>query len=748
MKAIFAVALGAAFFQLAPLVDAPRSQVSWRRSDTPTSEWSVRMTYDSARKRAVLLQPSNDGRNVLDVMEWDGQRWHRSQVPGSPSLRHLPAWCYDPVLGACVLFGGTEAGLPLSDTWLWDGRSWTEVRTPMSPSARYFAMTCFEPTIGRIVLFGGEGRLNQQTVLLGDLWSFDGKTWRLENGGGSNAPLPRTQHALFYDALVGELVLYGGYTGAFSTDTWSWRPSQGWRQLVVSGVPPNRIYHAVAFDTTRGVGLLVGNYGGWIDNETWEWNGVLRRWSLVGSIPPTNGGRSGSGVVWTGSEVLMCGGGMDYRNTAWGHRSDLFRWHTATKTWIELHPSLPDGWHWQFATDPVRKTLVAYRSDGIPTVLWERAGGVWKAFPPKSDFHPKDRWHPCVANDGRGAVIVFGGRRGTSTFLADAWSYDGKAWTALPTGPSGRSRVAAVGTPWNGGTAWFYGGRTNDSPVTTSDELWAYTTAWTKVVKTALWPPELEGAALAYDSDRDRVVLFGGTNAQGDTNRTWEWNGLRWSIVNPIASPPPMSLHRMSYDPRLKRCIAINGLGEAWTYDGTTWERLAVCEAPGRGYHFQAGLGYDPVAQETVLLSQAEWRLTILNAATFENYGIGCPAGANEALLHSSTRPVLGTSMAIEARWKDVLASVLLLGSSRTKLGNLDLPLPLVGITSAACWLQTSAELSLPATAVLPNKHALYQFPIPNDLSLNGACLFLQAVVLSTSEVAMTDAAALRVSRL
>src|SRR6185503_7686360 len=55
--------------------------------------------------------------------------------------------------------------------------------------------------------------------------------------------------------------------------------------------------------------------------------------------------------------------------------------------------------------------------------------------------------------------------------------------------------------------------------------------------------------ALAYDSARHRVVLFGGTDSKSRAlNDTWEWDGTRWIRGFPQTPPPARSRHALAYD--------------------------------------------------------------------------------------------------------------------------------------------------------------------------------------------------------
>ncbi len=51
---------------------------------------------------------------------------------------------------------------------------------------------------------------------------------------------------------------------------------------------------------------------------------------------------------------------------------------------------------------------------------------------------------------------------------------------------------------------------------------------WSRITA-ANGPSPRHSAGAAYDSKRDRVVLFGGRKGwPNDLNDTWEWDGARW----------------------------------------------------------------------------------------------------------------------------------------------------------------------------------------------------------------------------
>jgi hypothetical protein len=45
-------------------------------------------------------------------------------------------------------------------------------------------------------------------------------------------------------------------------------------------------------------------------------------------------------------------------------------------------------------------------------------------------------------------------------------------------------------------------------------------------------PSARSSLAVAYDRNRDRLVLFGGLTANGPSGETWEWDGQYWTQLS------------------------------------------------------------------------------------------------------------------------------------------------------------------------------------------------------------------------
>lgn len=119
-------------------------------------------------------------------------------------------------------------------------------------------------------------------------------------------------------------------------------------------------------------------------------------------------------------------------------------------------------------------------------------------------------------------------------------------------------------------------------------------------------PSARYGAAMAYDSARGRVVLFGGAypNTYPYFGDTWEWDGTAWTL-KATTGPAPRLAHAMAYHPGLSRTILYGGTPQGtydthtWQWDGTQWSVL-----PGDNPLYQANgaaMVFDSANQRMIL---------------------------------------------------------------------------------------------------------------------------------------------------
>ena len=103
-------------------------------------------------------------------------------------------------------------------------------------------------------------------------------------------------------------------------------------------------------------------------------------------------------------------------------------------------------------------------------------------------------------------------------------------------------------------------------------------------------PSARHAHALAYDSARGRVVVFGGLSGSTRLDDIWEWDGTSWTEKHPDApTPSARHSHAMAYDSARGMVVLFGGNAsgreaDTWEWDGTSWNSLGVTPAPYSRY--------------------------------------------------------------------------------------------------------------------------------------------------------------------
>jgi hypothetical protein len=216
--------------------------------------------------------------------------------------------------------------------------------------------------------------------------------------------------------------------------------------------------------------------------------------------------------------------------------------------------------------------------------------------------------HSMIYDSDLRKVILFGGADATHV-CADTWEWDSeqRQWHYLTgDGPGPRTFAAFAyderhheGILFGGNRVLFGSGDANNSFLA---DTWRFRKGqWTPVE--AAGPNERAEAAIAYDRRRARIVMFGGyhrsahgTQPLGDT---WEWDGEQWRKVA-LDGPIPRNSAAMSYDEQRHRIVLFGGPGpsnETWEWDGRKWTQLQVGNVPGR---FNPVMIYDSARKEAL----------------------------------------------------------------------------------------------------------------------------------------------------
>jgi galactose oxidase-like protein len=172
-------------------------------------------------------------------------------------------------------------------------------------------------------------------------------------------------------------------------------------------------------------------------------------------------------------------------------------------------------------------------------------------------------------------VLLLGGGLAVASPDPSAAPAGAPGWlmTLAPATPYGRAEHAMAYDSARGRVVLF-GGYRGSSFVKLADtwewdgSVWAERATTTK-------PSARSGHAMVYDSARERVVLFGGYDGSLELADTWEWDGGTWVERTPATSPPFCSGNSMAYDSARGRTVLFTACSGSspgpgtWEWDGT-----------------------------------------------------------------------------------------------------------------------------------------------------------------------------------
>jgi hypothetical protein len=157
--------------------------------------------------------------------------------------------------------------------------------------------------------------------------------------------------------------------------------------------------------------------------------------------------------------------------------------------------------------------------------------------------------------------------------------------------------------------SWFEGASltsTDEQAVLVSEDSrawgWRPETGWYRL---EAGPGPRFRAGIAFDRQRQRVVVFGGALDGGLLDDTWEFDGSRWSQRLPTRRPPARTTGTLAFDERRARTVLFGGfadgneLGDTWEWDGTEWTQFAIDAGPSP--RDAVSLAWDGVRQEVLL---------------------------------------------------------------------------------------------------------------------------------------------------
>jgi cysteine-rich repeat protein len=550
----------------------------------------------------VLDSQLNEECDDLNLLEHDGcSSQCKVETPVwiehtmSPGVLGAAAFAYDSRRDRMVVFGGSDG---VTIFGLNETLEWTGADWVL-PHPTFFPPLRYDAAMAYDAERGVSVMFGGWDGInpLSDTWMWDGSSWVASSAGG---PSRRLGHVMVYDSVRKVVVLFGGsdaQAGGDLQDTWEWDGS-AWKENTSTPKPPPRRYAAASFDPKLGKVILVGgrNGTGPAYADTWTYDGTWKNVTPAGAHPAVRGARMAYDTF--ARKTMLSGGFID--------------------------GSVPQQTVWLFD------------------------GSTW-ATQIIGSAHTARAFH-AMANTGTG-VIVFGGGNNATTF-GDTWRYDGTKWSSLVDMPA-RS-FASSANDFVRRRAVIVGGQ---QASTLYGDTWQLTASGLEKLTSSPPSPRVY-PAMAWDSARRNMLMFGGSNYPSYYNDAYRGSGMPWQWLA-LGSTGPTGRARPALAFDGARMVMFGGEvgdtvfdAQTWTLTDTTWNLETTPSAMvARG---GAAIGYDPIRKHVVLFGGA------IPSAALDDTWVWNGTSWHEVINSFRPSPRSGASLV----WNPARQRLLLIGSS------------------------------------------------------------------------------------
>jgi hypothetical protein len=229
---------------------------------------------------------------------------------------------------------------------------------------------------------------------------------------------------------------------------------------------------------------------------------------------------------------------------------------------------------------------------------------------------PSARIHPTLVHDpvGQQLLMLSGMSRMQRTVdLREVWSLDTGEYAWESIGESGPfDALINFGADIESGQVITF----NLEPAQTwsfdlASQTWQQQEPATQPESTSANPRF--GAPLTYDVESDRLVLFAGGSPWHMYADTWayDYDTDTWELMDPTSSPSPRAMYATAYDSESDRVLLWGGFTgtdendvQMWAYDYNTdsWEALANSDGPQQHWE-RHGMAYIPEIDRVLFYS-------------------------------------------------------------------------------------------------------------------------------------------------
>jgi uncharacterized repeat protein (TIGR01451 family) len=366
---------------------------------------------------AVLRVPASGAAESMSCVSYDGA-WAATNKPDAPAsrFRHSTVWTGDEMIvwGGQTSYGSNWVNTgsrydPLLDTW-------RPVTTTDAPCERYHHSAVW--TGDEMIVWGGSGGyLPTDGLQTGGRYDPASDSWTATTTAG--APSKRTDHTAVWTGS--EMLVWGGSVygtwdvlasgGAYDPAVDSWRP------ITDTGAPSARYGHTAVWTGSEmliwGGGYYSTTVGYLLTNTGARYNPSTDTWTPI-TTTGAPGKRIEHTAVWTGSEMLVWGGfsGADELRNGGRYDPAVDTWQSISTTGApskrEGHTAVWTGdemWVWGGSSGS------DYRTTGG---RYDPTGNTWTLM--TTTNVPDPREDLCGVWTGQVMVVWGGFRSGVGTF--------------------------------------------------------------------------------------------------------------------------------------------------------------------------------------------------------------------------------------------------------------------------------------------------------------------------------------------
>ncbi len=251
----------------------------------------------------------------------------------TPSPRIQSGMAYDAESNRIIIFGGTTSedigGDLYGDTWSYDLNlnTWTDMNPAEAPSPRSDFAMAYDAESDRVIAFGG------------GTWAYDynTNTWR----NMSPVTSPAGAGPMVYDAESDRVVLFLVWTGAPDNETWTYDfNTNTWTKMEPTTRPSPRTWTPMAYDAESDRVILFGGITGRDNDETWAYDLNTNTWTNM--EPTTRPSPRHSHALAYDAEsdrVVLFGGHLPSGQFGESvHSDETWAYDFNTNTWTNMEP--------------------------------------------------------------------------------------------------------------------------------------------------------------------------------------------------------------------------------------------------------------------------------------------------------------------------------------------------------------------------------------------------------------------------